>query len=120
MKYLDLDGIKAAFAGHLMEYRYYTPEEADLAVSDFPDTYANPYLFEDFVGPCKIDGVTYEQYASYTMLWRIGMDIPDFRFYTFYCMEDIKDHLVGEYRNAKKLYQTNELDISDFPGANEN
>ena len=41
MEYLDLDGIRDAFAKHLMQYRGYTNDEAKLAVSDFPDPFEN-------------------------------------------------------------------------------
>ena len=46
MKYLDTQGIKDAFAAHLMEKRGYTKDEAEMAVSDFPDPYGLPYLYE--------------------------------------------------------------------------
>ena len=117
MAYLDLDGIRAAFAEHLMIYRGYSSIEAEIAVSDFPDPYDNCYLDEEFVGDCVIDGESYGQYASFTKLWRVGMDdVPDFRFYTYYRRSDIPNNRVGEYRKAKKLYQKDALDKADFPG----
>lgn len=60
----------------------------------------------------------YEKNASYTMFWRIGLnDVPVFRFYTYYCTEDIPGRTVGEYMNARKLYQVEELNLRDFPYA---
>ena len=61
MKYLSVDEIKQAFANHLMKHRGYTPEEADMAVSDFPDPYSNCYLDESYIGSCEIEGVSYQQ-----------------------------------------------------------
>ena len=117
MKYLSIDGIKQAFAEHLMKYRGYSNEEAEMAVSDFPDPYTLPYLSEDFIEHnVEIDGVLYEMNASYTSLWRVGITgIPEFRFYTYYCEEDITNHTVGEYMKARKLFRTEDIDPSDFP-----
>ena len=119
MSYLELDGIKAAFAEHMMMHRGYSREEADMAVSDFPDPYSNCYLDEDFVGDCEIDGEEYGQYACYTNLWRVGIvGMPEFRFYTYYRRSDIPNNRVGEYKKAKKLYQIDDLDKADFPNWN--
>ena len=116
MKYLNIDEIKQAFAHHLMKHRGYTAEEADMAVVDFPDPYSNCYLDEDYIGFCEIDGVSYEQNASSTVLWRAGIhDVPNFFFYTYYREEDVKSHTVGSYMNARKLFQIDELDEEDFP-----
>ena len=115
-EYLDEQGIKDAFAAHLMKSRGYSADEAMLAVSDFPDPYRLPYLDEDFVGDVTIDGVDYEKRASYTCLWKVGMDdVPMFRFYTLYREEDIPHNQVGEYMTARKLYQVKGLDDDDFP-----
>ena len=46
----------------------YSKTEVAIAVSDFPDPYANGYLNEEFVGKCTIDGEEYEQYASYRVI----------------------------------------------------
>ena len=117
MKLLDIEGIKAAFAEHMMIHRGYSPDEAAIAVSDFPDPYENCYLDEDYVGECEIEGEAYEQRACYTVFWRIGMDdVPAFRFYTYYRRSDIPNNKVGEYRNAKKWYQVDGLETADFPG----
>lgn len=117
MHYLDLDGIRAIFGEHLMIHRGYTPEEVAIAVSDFPDPYANCYLDESYVGDIEIDGEVYEQCASYTNLWRVGMvGVPEFRFYTYYRQSDIPNTLVTEYINAKKLYRVEDLNKKDFPG----
>lgn len=40
---------------------------------------------------------------------------PDFMFYTYYCLEDMQGHSVGEYRKARKLYQVTNIDKDDFP-----
>lgn len=116
MKYLNLEEIKQEFAKHLMEHRGYTAEEADMAVYDFPDPYSNCYLDEEYIGPCEIDNVPYTQYASSTALWRVGIhNVPDFFFYTYYREEDITGRTVGEYMNARKLFQVDDLDAEDFP-----
>ena len=115
MNYLKVDEVKAAFGNHLTACLGYSKAEVSLAVSDFPDPYANCYLNEEFVGKCVIDGEEYEQYASYTAFERIGIDAPPFCFYTFYCKADIPNSTDGEYRNARKLYQVDDLDDSDFP-----
>lgn len=116
MSYLDLEGIRAAFAGHLMEYRGYTKAEAEFAVSDFPDPYSCCYLFENYVENCMIDGEEYEKNASYTDFRHMGaVDEPPFCFYTYYRRADIRKHTVGEYMKAGKLYQREGLDIRDFP-----
>ncbi|MBE6618413.1 MAG: hypothetical protein E7626_01355 [Ruminococcaceae bacterium] len=116
MKYLTIDEIKQAFADHLMKYRGYSPEEADMAVSDFPDPYSNCYLNEEYIGHCEIDGVAYEQNASSTVLWRVGIpNVPDFFFYTYYREEDIESRTVGSYMNARKLFRVDDLDAEDFP-----
>lgn len=116
MKYLSAEEIKHAFAKHLMKYRGYSAEEADMAVYDFPDPYSNCYLDEKYIGSCEIEGIAYQQYASSTDLWRVGIhNIPNFFFYTYYREEDIKGRSVGEYMNARKLYQIEDLNASDFP-----
>lgn len=113
---LDISGIKQAFAEHMKKYRGYSEEEAAIAVSDFPNPYHNCYLVETYLEDCEIDGVGYEKNACYTAFWRIGLkDVPMFRFYTYYRNEDIPNHLVGEYMEARKLFQVDELDLSDFP-----
>lgn len=116
MKYLNIDEIKQAFAEHLIKYRGYTAEEADMAVYDFPNPYSNCYLDEDYIGLCEIDGVAYKQYASNTVLWRAGIHgVPNFFFYTYYREEDVKNRTVGEYMKARKLFQVDDLDPEDFP-----
>lgn len=116
MKYLNVDEIKQAFADHLMKYRGYTAEEADIAVSDFPDPYSNCYLDESYIGSCEIDGVAYQQNATSTDLWRVGMhNVPNFFFYTYYKEEDIESRTVGSYMSAQKLFRIDDLDEEDFP-----
>ncbi len=116
MTYLDLQGIKNAFAKHLIENRGYSEQEAAIAVSDFPDPYGLPYLDEEYIGEETIDGIEYEQNASYTSFWKVGIDdIPMFRFYTYYAVDDIPNHMVGEYMNARKLFRVDDLDDDDFP-----
>ena len=116
MKYLDLQGIKDAFAKHMIEHRGYSEQEAAIAVSDFPDPYELPYLDEEYIDEVTIDGVDYERNASYTSFWKCGLEgIPMFRFYTYYCIDDIPNHQVGEYINARKLFQVEDLDDDDFP-----
>ncbi len=118
-EYLDEQGIKNAFAAHLMKYLGYMPDEAEFAVSDFPDPYRLPYLEEDFVGDVTMDDVYYEKRASYTCFWRVGLrSVPMFRFYTFYRKEDMPDHTVGSYMAARKLFQVKGLDDNDFPEDN--
>ncbi len=119
MKYLDVDGIKRAFADHLIKYRDYSESEAVIAVSDFPNPYELPYLDEEFICEEEIDGIEYNKYASVTNLWKCGIyDMPTFRFYTYYATEDIPNHKVGEYISARKLYQVDDLDDGDFPQEN--
>ncbi len=116
MTYLDLQGIKDAFAKHMMAHRGYSEEEAQIAVSDFPDPYTLPYLDEEFICEETVDGKDYEKNASYTSFWKCGIDdVPMFRFYTLYDVEDLPNHTVGEYRNARKLFQIEDLDDDDFP-----
>jgi hypothetical protein len=116
MKYLDTNGIRNAFAKHLIEHRGYTKDEAAMATFDFPDPYNLPYLCEEYVGEEMIDGINYEKDACYTELWRCGIsDVPMFRFYTYYAIDDIPNHQVGEYMEARKIYQVDDLDEEDFP-----
>lgn len=116
VNYLSVDEIKQAFANHLMKHRGYTAEEADMAVSDFPDPYSNCYLDEKFIGSYEIDGVAYQKNATSTDLWRAGIhNVPNFFFYTYYREEDIESRSVGDYMNAQKLFQIDDLDEEDFP-----
>ena len=115
MSYLNLDEIKAEFGNHLTAHLGYSKAEVAIAVSDFPDPYSNCYLNEEFVGKFVIDGEEYEQYASYTNFERVGIEAPAFCFYTFYCKADLPNSNVGEYRKARKLYQVEDLDDTDFP-----
>ena len=116
MKYLTEKEIKQAFAEHLMKHRKYTAEEAEIAVSDFPDPYSNCYLEERYIGSCEVDGVAYKQYASNTDLWRIGIHkVPNFFFYTYYKEEDVEGGTVGDYMKAQKIFRVDELDEEDFP-----
>lgn len=116
MKYLSIEEIKQEFAKHLMKHRGYTAEEADMAVYDFPDPYSNCYLDERYIGSCEIEGVGYQQYATSTDLWRVGIhNVPNFFFYTYYKEEDVESHTVGDYMNAQKLFRLDDLDEEDFP-----
>lgn len=113
---LDENGIRAAFAEHLMKYRDYSEAEVAEAVSDFPDRYSLPYLDEEYIGEEIIDGVEYEKNACITDFLRCGIEgIPAFKFYSFYAVEDIPNHLVSEYMAARKLYQADDLNEDDFP-----
>ena len=116
MKYLDLQGIQNAFAAHLIKYRGYSEDEAEMAVSDFPDRYSLPYLYEDFISEETIDGEDYEKNASYTLLQMCGIfDVPMFRFYTYYLTKDLPNGTVGEYQKAHRLFQVDDLNEEDFP-----
>lgn len=116
MKYLSVEEIKKAFAKHLRKHRGYSVKEAEMAVSDFPDIYSNCYLDEKYIGSCEIDGVAYNKYASNTDLWRAGIhNVPNFFFYSYYREEDLKGGTVGDYMNARKLFQVDDLDVKDFP-----
>ncbi len=115
MKYLDVNGIKEAFAKHLMKYRGYDEEEAKMAVSDFPNPYQLPYLFEDYIEMTEIDGVEYEKRASKCDFRPCGVfDLEEFHYYTYYKAEDIQNSLVMEYLSADKLFQVEDLDEGDF------
>jgi hypothetical protein len=104
MKYLSIEEIKQAFAKHMMKYRGYTSEEAEIAVSDFPDPYSNCYLDEKYIGSCWINGVEYDKYASNTDLWRVAIhNVPNFFFYAY------------ESADGHKLYQVDDLEVKDFP-----
>lgn len=115
MSYLDLDGIRSAFANHLIKHRRYSKAEAAMVVSDFPDSYTNCYLMEKYDSECEIDGKKYEKRINYTIFDRVGIKAPTFYFYTFYRSEDVADHKVGSYMKARKLYQVENLDMDDFP-----
>ena len=116
MKYLTIEEIKEAFAQHLIKHRGYSRDEADMAVSDFPDPYSNCYLNEEYIGSVEIDGIDYQKNASSTSLWRVGIhNVPDFYFYTYYKESDIVGRTVGEYMKAHKLFQVDDLDKEDFP-----
>ena len=68
------------------------------------------------VSEVKIDGVSYEKYATVVDLSVCGIDdFPMFCFYTFYRKEDVSHHRVIEYLQARKLFQVDELDMDDFP-----
>ena len=116
MSYLDEAGIRSAFAEHLMKYKDYSDAEVAIAVSDFPDRYSLPYLDEEYIGEEIIDGVEYEKNACITDFQSCGIEgIPAFKFYSFYAVEDIPNHLVSEYMAARKLYQADDLYEGDFP-----
>ena len=114
-QYVNVEDVKQAFAEHLMKYRHYSKQEAELAVSDFPDPYENCYLCEEYLDNCEIDGEEYEMHAGYTELYRIGIDIPMFCYYVYYRCADVPNNKVGEYQEAHKLYQLTDLDEDDFP-----
>ena len=119
-KYLHINGIKQAFAEHMMKYRGYSEEEAKIAVHDFPDPYRNPYLREELIDTVEVDGIEYEKNADCVDLTVCGIDnVPRFCFYTLYRVEDIPHHKVGEYLDARKLFQTEDLDPDDFPPADD-
>ena len=62
------------------------------------------------------DGVAYQKNATSTDLWRAGIhNVPNFFFYTYYREEDIESRSVGDYMNAQKLFQIDDLDEEDFP-----
>lgn len=116
MKTLDEQGIRSAFAEHLLKYRDYSEAEVAEAVSDFPDPYSLPYLDEEYLGVETIDNADYEKFASFTNFERCGIEgISAFRFYTYYAVEDLPNHTVGEYSAARKLYQADDLSEDDFP-----
>ena len=114
MVYLDEKGIKDAFARHLIKHRNYSKTEAAMAVSDFPDAYNLPYLGEEYVDNETINEVDYEKFASIAICWSVGLMEFLFCFYTYYTVEDIPNHKVGEYMKARKLYQVETLDEEDF------
>ena len=121
MEYLTIDGIRRAFGEHMMKYRGYSEEEAKVAVHDFPDPYSNPYLREEYIDDVEVDGIEYERNADCVDLTVCDIDdVPRFCFYTLYCIEDIPDHKVGEYRTARKLFQIDDLDPADFPSDGDN
>lgn len=116
MAYLDIHGIKNAFANHLKAYCGYSEQEVAIAVSDFPDPYRLPYLDEEYIGEEEIDGIKYQKNASYTSFWKCGMAwVPMFRFYTYYAVDDVPNSLVSEYMAARKLFKVDNLDDGDFP-----
>ena len=101
-------------------FRGYSEEEADVAVHDFPDPYSNPYLREEYIDTVEVDGIEYERNADCVDLTVCGIDnVPRFCFYTLYRVDDIPNHKVGEYRDARKLFQTEDLDPNDFPSEGE-
>ncbi len=119
-KYLRVEEIKQALAEHLIKHRGYSEEEAEVAVHDFPDPYSNPYLREDFIDTVEVDGIEYEKNADCVDLTVCGIDnVPRFCFYTLYRVDDIPNHKVGEYRDARKLFQAENLDPNDFPSEGE-
>ena len=118
MSYLNLKGIRAAFAQHLRKYRGYSDVEAAMAVADFPDPYNLPYLEEEFISDEEIDDKEYEKYASVANLQLCGIDdVPVFKFYTYYNADDVASHKVEAYMRARKLYQVDDLDEDDFPSS---
>ncbi len=106
MRTLDENGIRAAFAEHLKTYLDYSEAEVVEAVSDFPDRYNLPYVDEEYIGEEIINGVEYEKNVCTTDFQKCGIDgIPEFQFYACYALEDIPNHYVSEYMDARKLYQ---------------
>ena len=117
MKYLDRDGIRAAFFSHVAQHMDCTEEEAEMTFSEFPDPFGTAWLLEDYIGNCEIGGELYGRCASYTDFPSIGVfDIPDFRFYTYYRDADVPNHQIAEYIAARHLYQAEDLDEEDFLG----
>lgn len=63
----------------MITYRGYSEDEAQIAVSDFPDLYTLPYLDEEFICEETVDGKDYEKNASYTSFWKCRIDdVPMF------------------------------------------
>ena len=116
--YLDEEGIRQEFIDFLMKYPEYTLEESELATSDFPGNLEHCYLGVKYTDNVTIDGIGYEQRAIWTNfienMW-VNTRGKTFCFYVFYREEDIPNHRVGEYWEARKLYSVTDLKKKDFP-----
>lgn len=124
MEYLSKEEIREKFMEHLEKTQWCTHDDAVIAASDFPDPYKLPYLNHEYIGKAVIDEEEYEMNAAWTdfSMFRTFSNKPPFRFYVFYRCEDVKDHTVESYLNAKTLYELvppNE-DNDDFPELNDN
>ena len=114
--YINQHQLQEAFVNHLVQICK-CPEHYARTISEaFPNTFACPFLEEDWIGDCKIGSDDYVRYSAYTTLERIGFPgVPNFFFYIYYKKADVTDRTVGAYAAADKLYQCTELDKEDFP-----
>lgn len=118
MVYQDVDGIRESFAAFLCKNARYSKADAAFAVSDFPSMIENCFLDQKYIGAVDIDGVEYEQRATWTNFIETGMvntKGKTFCFYMFYRVEDVANSTVREYENARKLFSITDLDPTDFP-----
>ena len=119
MAYLSKDELRQAFIEYLEKYQNCSHTDALIAASDFPDPYSLPYHKEEYLGEETIEGEKYEQNASWLdfSMFRTFSNNPVFRFYTYYRLEDVQDHLVKHYMSAKTLYELVPVgeENDDFP-----
>ena len=108
--------LKNLFAEHLRQHLGYSESEITIAISDFPDPYANDYLSETYLCEGMIDGQLCEVCADEVSFLGFGHsdDVPPFRFYSYIKESDIPNHLVVEYRSAPRMYSVDNIDPDDF------
>lgn len=120
MDYLSLEQLRKDFFSYLMEVQGLDPDEAQIAVEDFPNPYGSPFLREEFLYVETIDGEDYECNAScvdFSMSYTFSNSKP-YRFYTYYKCADLEpNHTVGDYKNAHKLFLPVDVEEinEDFP-----
>jgi len=82
---------------------------------DFPNPYDCCYVFQDYVNDVEIDGKTYELRACHTnYMYMLGYEGDTLRFYMYIETPEDFCNTVGEYIEANKLYQIEDLDPKDF------
>jgi len=60
--------------------------------------------------------MAFKSASCYTSFWRIDLDdVPMFKFYTYYRIEDTPNHKVGKYMASRKLFQVDGIEPSGFP-----
>ena len=81
--YYTEQGIKECFKQHTMQYYYFDADEAEIAVSDFPDFYL-PYLRWKKLRDETIGGSEAEVFAFWTDFSMMMMEYePPFTFYWY-------------------------------------
>ena len=105
---LDVAVLLEAYKKYLKEVLEYDDFEATFVASEMENPYNVPYVIQEHVIDCEIDGVEYSVRQCKTDFCQCGMfhlvDKEPFEFLMFFNNEDIENGTVGEYSKARKKY----------------